>query len=144
MEKNKKNLILIITGILVLLAISAFIAIKYSPNIFVYLPGKNITGASVSTSTEIDFFYRVDCPHCLAVEKYLSDNNVEQKIKIAKKQVFADRVTPESILLGEKADQCGITNPADLGVPFVWDGPTGKCYIGETDVINYFKGKLGQ
>ncbi|MDD4901678.1 MAG: hypothetical protein PHE24_00925 [Patescibacteria group bacterium] len=137
-----KKVILIIVGALVLLGISAFIAIKYSPNIFV-IPHKNITGQTKATSTEIDFFFRSDCPHCLIVEQFLADNNVGQKIKIDKKQVFANKVTPESELLSEKANQCGI-NPYDVGVPFIWDGPTGKCYMGDQDAINYFQQKLKQ
>ena len=68
---------------------------------------------------------------------------MEQKLKIDKKQVFADKETPESDLLLEKAHLCNI-NSGDVGVPFVWDGATSKCYMGDEEVINYFKGKANQ
>jgi hypothetical protein len=135
----KNNLPLIVIGFLILLGILTFVIVKFNPNIL----NPKISGQSAATSTDIMFFFRSDCPHCLKVEQFMAANNVEQKIKIDKKQVYSDKVTPESIILDEKAAQCGIA-PADIGTPFVWDGPTGKCYEGEDDVINFLKAKLGQ
>ncbi|HTW97026.1 MAG TPA: hypothetical protein VMD74_05210 [Candidatus Methylomirabilis sp.] len=133
---SKKNIILIIVGVLVLLGLSTFITYRF----FVINQPAN---QPVNTSNEIMFFFRSDCPHCLKAEQFLADNKVEEKIKITKKQVFPNKVTPESELLGEKAKQCGISL-AEVGVPFVWDGPTGKCYMGDVDVINFFQQKLNQ
>jgi len=136
----KKKAILIIIGILILLAISAFVAMKYRPNIFIF-PAKNAVSQTKNISTGIILFYGNGCPHCAAVEKYLSDNNVTSKIAFDQKEVFSNQANAD--LLGDKAHSCGL-NTDNIGVPFLWDGPTGKCYIGDTDVINYFQQKLKQ
>jgi hypothetical protein len=137
----KKNIVWIIVGLVILLAISAFVAIKYSPNILVMPAAGKITGQSKSTSSEIIFFYGNGCPHCALVEKFISDNNVDSKVKLDKKEVFSNQ--DNANLLADKAHSCGL-NTDNIGVPFLWDGPTGKCIVGDTDVINYLKAKIGQ
>jgi glutaredoxin len=135
----KKNMVFIIIGILILLAISAFVVIKYSPNIFI-IPAKNIIGNQTkSTSSQIIFFYGNGCPHCANVEKYFSDNNITGKITFDQKEVFNN--ADNAAVLGDKAHSCGL-NTDSIGVPFLWDGATGKCYVGDQDVINFFQQKL--
>jgi glutaredoxin len=131
----KKNLPLFVIGFLILLAISTFIAVKYNPNIFVSTKGQ------AGSTSAIIFFYGNGCPHCAVVEKYIADNKIDSKISFDKKEVFDNQ--DNAALLADKAHSCGL-NTDTIGVPFVWDGTTGKCYVGETDAINYFKGKIGQ
>ena len=137
---NKKLILIVIIGVMVLLAISTFIAIKYRPNIFVSFPATN-NGGKESTSSEIIFFYGNGCPHCARVEQYLADNKVDSQIKIDKKEVYGNR--DNAALLGDKAHSCGL-DASSVGIPFVWDGTTGKCVIGDQDVINYFQQKIKQ
>jgi glutaredoxin len=137
----KKYLIQIVIGLVLLLAFSTFIVLKYSPNIFVSVPHKNPAAQTKATSSDIILFIGDGCPHCAIVEKYLSDNNVLAKISYAQKEVFNN--TGNANLLGDKAHSCGL-NTDNIGVPFLWDGPSGKCYVGDEDVVNYFKNKLGQ
>jgi glutaredoxin len=137
----KKNVFIMIIGLLILLAISAFIAIRYSPNIFIIPAASKTINQTKSTSSEIIFFYGNGCPHCAKVEQYLSDNKVEDKISFEKKEIYSNQ--DNAALLIDKAHSCGM-NTDSIGVPFLWDGPTGKCISGDEDVINYFQQKLSQ
>jgi hypothetical protein len=136
-----KKIILIIVGVLILLVLSSSIAIKYRPNIFVIPAASKIIDQTKSASTEIILFYGNGCPHCALVEKFLIDNKVAEKIAIAQKEVYSDQVN--AALLGDKAHACGLDTNS-IGVPFLWDGPTGKCLVGDQDIINYFKQKINQ
>jgi glutaredoxin len=137
----KKNLPIIVLIVLALLAASSFIVMKYNPNILVSAPAAHPASQVKATSSEIIFFYGSTCPHCLKVEQFFTDNNVEAKVKFTKDEVFNNK--DNAALLGEKAAACGL-NTDSIGVPFLWDGSTGKCLEGDVDVINFFKAKIGQ
>jgi len=135
----KKNLPLIVVSLLILLGISTFIVVKFNPNILVAVPVDKTAGQTKNTSSEIILFYGNGCPHCAKVEQYLSENKVSDKISFSQKEVFSNK--DNSALLGEKAHFCGL-NTSSIGVPFLWDGPSGKCLVGDEEIINYFKQKL--
>jgi glutaredoxin len=137
----KKNLPIIVLILLALLAASTYIAIKFNPNILTQAPIKNKSVQAKATSTDIIFFYGNGCPHCAIVEKYFTENNVEAKVKFSKDEVFGNK--ENAALLGDKANSCGL-NTDSIGVPFVWDGSTGKCYEGDADVIQFFSSKIGK
>jgi glutaredoxin len=137
----KKNLPLIVIGLLVLLGISTFIVVKFNPNILVTVPADKTAGQIKNTSSEIILFYGNGCPHCAKVEQYMSENKVSEKINISQKEVYGDK--NNAALLGEKAHSCGL-NTSSIGVPFLWDGPTGKCLVGDEEIVNFFKTKMGK
>jgi glutaredoxin len=122
---KKNNLILIIAGVVVLLAAGYFV---FSRN---HQPAAEI-------GSGIIYFYGDTCPHCLNVEKFFEDNNIEDKVSFKKEEVFENQANANE--LASVAQQCKLP-AAEIGVPFVWDGS--KCYLGETDVINFFKEKAG-
>jgi len=81
-------------------------------------------------------YYSKSCPHCINVEKWLSDNKVAEKIKYNLKEVSQNQTN--SAELSEKAKICNI--PSDqVGVPFLFDIKNNKCYTGEIDVENFFQ-----
>jgi hypothetical protein len=87
----------------------------------------------------IVLFYGEGCPHCKNVDDFVSKNKIEDKVKYTKMEVWQN--TDNQKLLGEVAVKCGIdTN--QIGVPLLYDG-AGKCYSGDTDVINYLKNAAG-
>ncbi len=88
-------------------------------------------------NADIVYYYGRECPHCEKVEKFLEDNDIYKKINFAKKEVWHNKDNGEKLM--EAAQKCGI-NPKKIGVPFVSE--KGKCYIGDSDVINFFKSKL--
>lgn len=114
--------------ILVLVAIGLFILYKIN----------NSPEAKPSTDSNlIVLYYRIDCPHCKNVEKFLEENKVSEKISFVQKEVGNNSQNNNSLL--EKAKLCQL-NTKEVGVPFLWDGE--KCYLGDTDIIAFFQKKI--
>ena len=87
----------------------------------------------------IVLFYGQGCPHCEDVEKFIAQNNIDQKVKITRLEVWYNKAN--QALLGQVAQKCGITS-GSVGVPFLYDG-NGKCYVGEVDVPSFLKTAAG-
>jgi len=83
-------------------------------------------------------FYGQGCPHCKDVDDFIKANNIDQKVKFTKLEVWYNKSNAE--LLGQVAQKCNITS-GSVGVPFLYDGL--KCYVGEVDVINFLKNEAG-
>ena len=92
---------------------------------------------------QIILFYGAECPHCQNVEKYISDNKIDQKVKFIRLEVpFGNRNNSQlqansRVLLG-RAQACGITT-TQVAIPFMWNGKSKTCLLGDQDIINYFK-----
>jgi len=89
--------------------------------------------------SQIILFYGIGCPHCAIVEKYIEENKVKKEISFAEKEVYYNQSNAKE--LEEKAKICKIPEN-EVGVPFLWDGK--KCYIGDVDIINFFKEKINE
>ena len=89
--------------------------------------------------SQIILFYGIGCPHCAIVEKYIEENKVKEEISFAEKEVYYNQSNAKE--LEEKAKICKIPEN-EVGVPFLWDGK--KCYIGDVDIINFFKEKINE
>lgn len=87
----------------------------------------------------IILFYGEGCPHCKDVEDFISQNKIEDKVKITRLEVWYNKSNQE--LLAQVVQKCGIT-ASSVGVPFLYDG-NGKCYMGEVDVPNFLKAQAG-
>lgn len=83
----------------------------------------------------IILFYGDGCPHCKIVDDFVSQNKIEDKVKFVKLEVWNNK--NNQAILGQVAKKCGITSNS-VGVPFLYDGSS-KCYVGDVDVINFFK-----
>ncbi|MBK5215451.1 MAG: hypothetical protein JJE53_01430 [Candidatus Pacebacteria bacterium] len=86
---------------------------------------------------DILFFYGLDCPHCVEVEKHV-DKLIEEGVPIKKLEVWNnmenDKIM-ESLDVGD--DMCG-------GVPFFLNKNTGKTICGEAtykEIKNWAEGK---
>ena len=84
------------------------------------------------TDASIILFYGAECPHCLDVEKYITDHQLDQKVQFSKLEVWHDKANAN--LLTQKAQECGIKTE-EVGVPFLWSA--GKCYVGVNEVENF-------
>jgi len=84
-------------------------------------------------------FYREDCPHCKKVEAFISENKIDEKIKIVKKEVKYNQTNIKNF--ADKFTRCSI-DANQAGVPLLWDGSDDKCYVGDQPIIDYFKNKL--
>ena len=101
------------------------------------LPNNNITQDNQQIEqSQIILFYGDGCPHCAIVEEYIKENNINDKISFAQKEVYYNQSNAKE--LEAKAKICEL--PTDsIGVPLLWDGE--KCLIGDQDIINFFKQK---
>jgi hypothetical protein len=126
------KIIIIIIGIIILAAIgfwawqSGFIA-KIEPT---QLP------------EEIVLFYGQGCSHCRDVENFLTQNNIEEKVKFTKLEVWFNK--SNAMLLGQVAVKCGKGTSNGVPVPFLYSPPDSeagevKCLVGSEDIINFFK-----
>lgn len=89
------------------------------------------------STDQIILFYGNNCPHCAIVEKYIKENNIDDKIPLIQKEVYYNRNNAKELKV--KAKICGLPTNS-IGVPFLWDGK--KCLIGDQNIINFFKEKI--
>lgn len=109
----------------------------WQAGIFSKIPQVAVTPAPLPAG--IVLFYGQGCPHCADVEAFIKTNNIDQKIKITRMEVWYNK--NNAATLAQVAVKCGITADS-VGVPFLYDG-NGKCYIGEVDVPNFLKTQVG-
>jgi glutaredoxin len=123
-----KNKLLTIIAIIVIV----FIGILY----FGYTSG-NLQKIFFKPKVEVNgiiLFYGNGCSHCENVDKFIKENNIEDKIKFTKLEVFNNKENADILI--EKANACGL--PTDkIGVPFLWDGK--NCISGDVDIIKFFE-----
>lgn len=102
-------------------------------------PGPETIGVSTPINPEnLVFYYGVTCPYCEDVEDWMTENGIEEKITIVKKEVYEDR--DNAMELTQAAGSCGM-DTASVGVPFLHT-PQGECFIGSIDIINYLSGQV--
>ena len=108
---------------------------------YVLLQEKSILQSSESSQTKqeqqtnrIIFYYADGCPHCAAVETFLNQNQIKDKITFAMKEVNHNRSNAKDLVV--KARICGLPYDA-IKVPFLWDGK--KCLIGDQVIIDFFR-----
>lgn len=84
------------------------------------------------------YYYGEGCPHCKAIDEFITQNNIAEKVSFEKKEVWGNSANARE--MSERAKVCGI-QPEGMGVPFVYAG--GKCLVGEPDVRQFFAEKAG-
>ncbi len=88
---------------------------------------------------EIVLFYGIGCPHCEKVEDFIKEHKIKEKIYFEEKEVYFHQENAKLLL--EIAKQCGFQQN-QIGVPFLWDGQSKECIVGDEPIINYFKEKI--
>jgi glutaredoxin len=127
--------ILAVTVLFLAVSVSAVIILAKNNNNRADLANVGNNASQEKAGREpIILFYGDGCPHCAKVEEYLSKNNIKDKISFEEKEVYYNQSNAKE--LAEKAKICGLATNS-IGVPFLWDGE--KCYIGDKDVIKFFK-----
>lgn len=91
----------------------------------------------------IVLFYGDRCPHCINVDQFIKENDIENRVKFAKLEVpFAGKTSSQLManagLAIQLARGCNLDTSNGVGIPFLYDG-NGECFTGDTDVINFFK-----
>ena len=130
-----KNKIIIPTILFIAVLIFSFFALSQEKNKN-QTPADETATAENQPASQIILFYGDGCPHCAIVEEYIKENNINDKISFAQKEVYYNQNNAKE--LEAKAKICGL--PTDsIGVPFLWNGE--DCLIGDQDIINFFKQK---
>ena len=98
---------------------------------------------SVGFAQDYILFYGNGCPHCAQVEQYIKDNQITKKFDLVSKEVFYNK-TNLNEFNGYLAKH-HLTYDK-IGVPFLIVTSGSDCnYInGDTNIIEYFSGKLAQ
>lgn len=87
---------------------------------------------STAASADLILYYGETCPHCKIVEQYITDNKIDQKIKIAHKEIYNNQANNDELV--SKANYCQL-DLKTVGVPFLWTGA--DCLIGDQPIIDF-------
>lgn len=91
-------------------------------------------------TSDIILFYGQECPHCLELEKYLEENQIADKVRYDRLEVFHN--SGNQAVLEEKAKECGLSE-SEIGVPFLFDATEKKCLMGTPEIEDFFAKKVG-
>lgn len=126
-----KKIVGVIVGALVLVAGFIYWGLK---------DDSNQSSLIVDDPAAIVYYYGEGCPHCKVVSDFLQANPlVAEKVTFEKKEVWSNKANANE--MQRRAKACNV-QPDGMGVPFLYGGD-GKCYIGQVDVVNFFKEKSG-
>ena len=101
--------------------------------------------ASITTMTTPDsdlvLFYGDTCPHCKDVEEFISQNNIDQKLKINRFEVYNSK-SNSNLMVQMVKDNCpDKSNPQGLPVPFLINTSEKTCLIGTPDITSHLTEK---
>lgn len=91
--------------------------------------------SSYPLPTNFTFYWGNGCPHCKNVEDFISSWNKKETVKIDRKEVWNNAANARE--MQARYEYCK-TPPSQMGVPLLFT-PDGKCYSGDTPVIDYLK-----
>ncbi|MCW1949717.1 MAG: hypothetical protein KIH89_004760 [Candidatus Shapirobacteria bacterium] len=114
------------------------------------LDNSNITAEEKNTykdfpvydSPDLVFYWGNGCPHCENVEKWLKENNTDQKLKINYKEVYYNTNNQADLEKTVKEYCPELISQEGIGVPFGFDSINKKCIQGDTPIIEFLSSKL--
>lgn len=133
--------LIILFGIIILV-IGGTIGAIYATGGF--SPRPSVSPAPLPQGTVL--FFAQDCPHCKIVEDYIKANNIDQKVQYTRLEVPFNGKTSAQLEANAAtainvANSCKLDTSNGVSIPFLYDGS--KCYLGQEDVINFFKNAAG-
>jgi len=87
-------------------------------------------------NSNIILFYGRECPHCQDLDKFLAENQMTEKVKFDRLEVFHN--PKNRAILTEKAKKCGIENEQEIGVPFLYNIEDNECFTGTPEIEDFF------
>lgn len=96
----------------------------------------------VYDNPDLVFFWGNGCPHCENVEKWLNQNNSDQKLKINYKEVYYNQENQNQLMATAKEYCPEIIQSGGIGVPTGFDPVSKKCIQGDTPIIEFLSAKL--
>lgn len=100
----------------------------------------------VAVPEGIVLFYGEGCPHCKNVDDFITQNNIEQKVKFTRLEIpFNGKTSPQLVANAKLAIQlaqgCKLDVSRGVSIPFLYDGK--NCLLGDEPVINFLKTQAG-
>ncbi len=125
--------------VLTTLAVSLLILILAAVMVFSWdKKNRQLEGeVKIPPKEAIVYYYGETCSHCQEVQKWMSEEKIEEKIKIEKKEVWNNQ--KNSLELTKVAEFCRL-NSSSIGVPFLF--ADGQCFIGVPEVKRVLTEKL--
>lgn len=117
-----------------------FLLITVAATILIIVGGILIFSKGPKTNPQplpsnLEYFWGDGCPHCKNVEDFMNTWNKKESVKIDKFEVWN---SPENAaILKARYEYCKIP-VSEMGVPLLFT-PEGKCYSGDTPIIDYLK-----
>jgi glutaredoxin len=96
----------------------------------------------VHDNPDLVFYWGNGCPHCENVEKWLKENNSDQKIKVNYKEVYYNKNNQTELYNTAKQYCPEIIQDGNIGVPTGFDPANKKCIQGDTPIIEFLSAKL--
>ena len=91
---------------------------------------------------DLILYWGKGCPHCENVKKYIRDNNLDSKVKVAYREVYYDNGNQTK--LEETVKLCPQVDISQgIGVPLAFDPKEQKCILGDQPAIDWLKAKAG-
>jgi len=88
------------------------------------------------SQADLILFWGQGCSHCERIMKYITDNKLESKVKIAYKEVFNDKKNQQ--ILTDAVKKCPeIDTSQGIGVPLAVDTKNQKCLYGDQPIIDW-------
>lgn len=84
---------------------------------------------------DLTYYWGNGCPHCKIVADFLSTWDKKDTVKVDKKEVWSSVANANELKARYK--YCKVPQ-SQMGVPLLFT-PDGKCYSGDTEIINYLK-----
>lgn len=135
----------IVTGIIVLITFLLLSVVIYGSNKNnikkkEYNPVESsIVVSSPSLDTNI-FYWGETCPHCHDTIDWMEENNVDEKIKIIRKEISENE--DNAIELIQNAKICGIKEN-EIGIPLMYT-KNQKCLVGTPDITSYLREEINK
>ncbi|MDP2091093.1 MAG: hypothetical protein Q8K30_05875 [Candidatus Gracilibacteria bacterium] len=89
----------------------------------------------INPDADYVYYYGITCPHCVNVTDYFSENDIMNKYKIEKREVWEndDNYKIFEVVLSD----LGIADEKK-GVPFMYRKSDKKYFSGDKEIIEYF------
>ena len=103
----------------------------------------NTRPVTTSNNSDLDLiiYWGEGCPHCENVKKFISDNNLDSRLKISLKEVYNNK--DNQIELQQTVKKCPqIDTSQGIGVPLSYLPKDNTCYLGDQPIIDYLKNKF--
>ncbi|MFA5827999.1 MAG: hypothetical protein WC841_01370 [Candidatus Shapirobacteria bacterium] len=100
-----------------------------------FSPKKPTVSGSTVTNPDLILYWGEGCSHCENLKKYITDNKIEERLKIEYKEIWKNESNLND--LKETIKSCPEIDPsAGIGVPLVFFTSEKKCILGDTPTID--------